>query len=90
MTEEEFEKLTITLLEHKFRYYNLDLPSISDYEYDMLERDFYRAGNKLGLFEGEDAPNWVGFDENHPLSNKIDPKLRTQYELNMKRLSGKN
>ena len=35
---EEIKQLRDTLNEHGYRYYVLDTPSISDYEYDMLNR----------------------------------------------------
>ena len=35
---EEIKQLRDTLNEHGYRYYVLDAPSISDYEYDMLNR----------------------------------------------------
>jgi NAD-dependent DNA ligase len=66
---ENFEKLTIELLKHKYAYYILCSPIISDYEFDMLERDWMNLGRKLGV-DMDNYPHWVDFDEEHPLAGK--------------------
>ena len=63
---EEFVKITIELMAHKYAYYVMDAPIIGDYTYDMLEHGWAKLGEELGLTqEGEHTP-CVGFDENHP------------------------
>ena len=37
--KERMKELRDTLNAHSYRYYVLDEPSISDYEYDMLQRE---------------------------------------------------
>ena len=37
--KERIKELRDTLNAHSYRYYVLDEPSISDYEYDMLQRE---------------------------------------------------
>lgn len=67
--EKMFELLTIELLQHKYRYYKLDNPIISDYEYDMMEIKRNKIGTELG-HDMDMYPNWIGFDERHPLATK--------------------
>lgn len=67
--EAEFEKLTIELLKHRYLYYHLDNPSISDYDYDMMERKWHTLGDDLGV-DWATYPNWVGWDDKHPLASK--------------------
>lgn len=69
---EEFIKLQKELLEHKYKYYVTNSPTISDYEYDMLERSSFTLAKSLGFnadrFEDplpgeEHHVHWmVGFD----------------------------
>lgn len=71
--EEKYKEMAITLLAHKYRYYVLNQPTISDWDYDLMERDFFRLSFKLGKIEdsfGGDAPNWVGFDTNHEFAEE--------------------
>ena len=39
LAEQRIKELTKAIEYHKNRYYNLDNPEISDYDYDMLLRD---------------------------------------------------
>lgn len=61
----------LQLLEHKYKYYVQDAPTISDYEYDMLERAWIKE-EKIDI---DTYPNWVGFDRKHPLAYKIIEKM---------------
>jgi NAD-dependent DNA ligase len=45
----EFTALQKELLEHKYKYYVLNTPTISDYEYDMLERSSFEMAKSLGF-----------------------------------------
>lgn len=73
--QEEFDKVQLELIKHKYHYYILDAPLISDYEYDMLERQSYKLSRTLGFamdfFEGPQAGEedhvhfMVDFDENN-------------------------
>lgn len=75
MNRSEFFELTTQLLVHKFMYYENDNPVLTDYEYDMLEKDWREGGQSLGI--NMDAyPNWVGFDRNHPLANKALARIK--------------
>jgi hypothetical protein len=67
--QEQFNKLTILLLSHKYRYYIQNLPTISDYDYDMLELNWMKLGRDLGI-DMDSYPFWVDFDFNHPLADK--------------------
>jgi len=44
-----FIKLGWELLEHKCRYYVLSRPTIQDYDYDMLEKEYDALADELGL-----------------------------------------
>jgi NAD-dependent DNA ligase len=46
------------------RYYVLDAPILSDYDYDMLEKEYEALVVKLGL--PNSASEMVGFDETRP------------------------
>lgn len=70
----EFIKLQQELLQHKYNYYILDSPTISDYDYDMLELESFKMAKSLGFnadrFE-DPAPeeshhiHWmIGYKEN--------------------------
>lgn len=63
--QKKFDRLELELLTHKYRYYILNAPTISDYDYDMKERDFFKTGEELGI-DMELYPHWVDFDYNHP------------------------
>ena len=45
----EFIELQKELLKHKYFYYNLNSPTITDYEYDMLELESFKMAKKLGF-----------------------------------------
>lgn len=65
----KFRSLTVELLKHKYLYYVQARPIISDYEYDMKERQWMKLGEDLGL-DMEIYPYWVDFDKNHPLADE--------------------
>lgn len=65
----EFDARTIQLLAHKYRYYVRDAPTVSDAEYDAMEREWEAYGRGMGLDMHRYA-NWVGFDRRHPLAEK--------------------
>lgn len=54
--KQEFSKIQIDLLYHKYLYYDLEKPEISDYEYDMLEKRSFKLAQKLGFR----ADSWLG------------------------------
>lgn len=60
----EFIKLQKELLEHKYRYYVLSMPTISDYEYDMLERSSFEIAKSLG-FNADRFDNPMPDEEHH-------------------------
>lgn len=67
--QEEFDNLTVELLKHRYRYYHLDNPTISDYDYDMMERKWTALGDEVGV-DWATYPNWVGWDPKHPLADR--------------------
>lgn len=58
------------LLEHRYRYYGLDAPVISDHEYDYIEKEYNRMAQEAGVKIME----MVDFDSNDPLA--IEAKKR--------------
>lgn len=46
---EEFIELQKELLNHKYKYYITNNPTISDYEFDMLERSSFEMAKSLGF-----------------------------------------
>ena len=71
---QEFIDLQKELLRHKFLYYVQNTPEISDYDYDMLERQSFRMAQELGFkgdgYEGPEENemhhvHWmIGYNEN--------------------------
>ena len=61
------------LLTHKFRYYMRARPMISDYEFDLLEKNWIALGLKIG--RTRTPPFWVGFDHNHPWAHEVQASV---------------
>lgn len=60
MSKTRFIKLGWELLEHKYRYYILNMNTISDYDFDQLEAEYRKLAEELGL--PPSASDMVGFD----------------------------
>lgn len=74
MTDKErFVELSWQILEHKCRYYELSRPTIKDYEYDMLEKEYDALAAKLGL--PASASDMVDFDMARPACKEVYKKL---------------
>lgn len=61
------------ILEHKCRYYVFHSPIITDYEYDMLEREYDGLAAELGL--PASASDMVDFDVKRPACHRVLEKL---------------
>ena len=61
--DKEFIKLGWVILEHRIRYYHMDMPIIADAEYDILERSYLRECETRGV---EASACRVGIDMNRP------------------------
>lgn len=68
-----FKNLGWLLLEHKFRYYILQKPIISDYEFDKIETSYRSLAKKLGL--PPTASDMVGFDMTRPSAQRAAMKV---------------
>lgn len=69
-------KLTVELLEHKYRYYILSQPILSDSEYDALEKKWETAMQTEGL-DPDDGPHaLVDFPYTYPLSKQAEENVR--------------
>jgi NAD-dependent DNA ligase len=74
MTDKErLAQLSWQILEHKYRYYILLETIISDYEYDMLEKEYEALCVKLGV--DATATNMVDFDMNRPACKAVMDKF---------------
>lgn len=74
--KQRFVKLGWEILEHKCRYYMHSAPSISDYDYDMLEKEYEALGSELGLEPS--ASDMVDFDENRPACQNVVKKIELE------------
>ncbi len=74
MSEDTLIRRTgLLLLEHRYRYYVLDAPTISDRQYDLLERDYERLCREAGV-----PPvhcDMVGYDYSKPDAQAVADKL---------------
>lgn len=71
--KQRFIKLGWELLEHKCRYYVMNKPTISDYNYDMIEKEYDALAAELG--EEPTASDMVDFDTNRMACRLVMDKL---------------
>lgn len=55
-TQEEYDELLNELLIHRYRYYVLANPVISDYNYDMMERKLFDM-EESGISPADNSPS---------------------------------
>lgn len=72
--EKDFIRKGWRLLEHRFRYYKMDDPSVSDGEYDRLEREYLALANKLGL--PASACDMVDYDMRRPSCQLVADRVQ--------------
>lgn len=65
----KFQILSKQLYLHKYRYYILNNPIITDQEYDLMEFRYVKMAKNMGI-EPEIA-NMIGFNRNHPYYNEL-------------------
>lgn len=65
-------QLAWTLLEHKYRYYQLDAPVIEDQDYDKLEREYVDLCKRAGVAPTAAA---VGIDVTRPCVDLVASKV---------------
>ncbi len=68
-----FIKLGWEILEHKCKYYILNKPTVTDYEYDIIEKEYDALADKLGL--DKSASDMVDFDTKRPACQSVMRKL---------------
>lgn len=77
MTDKErrdyFHVLGIRLLCHRYRYYVLDSPIVSDNEYDYLERHYEMVAKELN--EHPWASDMVGYDFTKPHTKEAEEQV---------------
>ena len=56
MIEEKYKELVELIKYHNNRYYNMDEPEISDYEYDMLMQDLKKMEKEHPELVTKDSP----------------------------------
>ena len=54
--KERIEELKKKIEYHNDRYYNMDAPEISDYEYDMMMQELKKLENEYPEFATKDSP----------------------------------
>lgn len=64
---QEMKDLMFELLVHKYLYYEMDRPILSDYEYDMMESKWFRMLEDAGI-NMDNYPFSVGFPHGHPMA----------------------
>lgn len=74
-----FYWLSIRLMAMKYAYYVRNENFVSDLNYDMSEKDWFRFGRKLGLLEEEETSPCLDFDWAHPMA--ADAKILGDYYL---------
>ena len=65
-------ELSWKILRAKYHYYIKDNPIMSDYEYDMMEREYDNLCNNLGI--KPTASDMVGFDIKRPSCQLVAAK----------------
>ena len=69
LAEQRIKELTKTIEYHNNRYYNLDNPEISDYDYDMLLRELENLENDFPTLKSPLSPtNKVGGERGEKFS----------------------
>ncbi len=74
MARQRFIDLGWKLLEHKYRYYILSKPIISDYDYDMLEKEYEQLAIQLN--EPPTVTDMVDFDTSRHSCKSVMYKLQ--------------
>jgi hypothetical protein len=72
----EMKALMLDLLVHKYLYYEMDRPVITDYEYDMMESKWFRMLEDAGI-NMDKYPFAVGFPHSHPLAEQAVVKAKS-------------
>ena len=83
LAEQRIKELTKTIEYHNNRYYNLDNPEISDYDYDMLLRELENLENDFPTLKSPLSPtNKVGGERGEKIlsrnSHSADGKFTRQ------------
>ena len=76
--KERIKELRDTLNAHSYRYYVLDEPSISDYEYDMLQRELKAIEEKYPDLVSPDSPTVRVGGSAENLFAKVEHRVRME------------
>lgn len=71
----KYIKLGWEILEAKYRYYILGSPTLQDYEYDIMEKEYEKLADELGL--PKSASEMVDFKLDRPSCQAVIEKIRT-------------
>jgi len=71
---DRFIELNWLLIEHKYRYYVMINPIITDYEFDMMEKEYRELAEELDV--PPTASDMVGFDDSKFSSQLVINKLK--------------
>lgn len=72
--KQRYVELGWKILEAKYRYYVLDKPRLQDFEYDMMEKEYDKLADELGL--PKSASDMIGFDETRPSCIEVIAKIK--------------
>jgi NAD-dependent DNA ligase len=74
--KDRYNTLSWKILEAKYRYYILSEPTITDYEYDLMEKEYDSLADELGL--PKTASDMVDFKSDRPSCQAVIEKVRLQ------------
>lgn len=77
-----FYWMSVRLMAMKYAYYVKSDQFVSDLNYDLSEKDWYRFGRELGLLEEDETSPCIDFDVEHPMAE--DGKILAEYYLTHK------
>ncbi len=66
--KENFLKMHYNLRKYRYHYYELHENLVSDYDYDMLEKDYDNLADALEIPRELRVSNFVGFDIRIPIN----------------------
>ena len=68
--------LMFELLIHKYLYYEMDRPVMTDYEYDQMESKWFRMLEDAGI-NTDNYPFAVRFPHGHPMAQQAATKAKS-------------
>ena len=79
--EEKYRMMCMTLLKHRYLYYILNEPQITDTEYDKLEQDTKKLEEENPSIKHKDSPTSLpgnSIEQSYPKSIRMMYKVRLE------------